>query len=68
MKRKGRGVKGESGEKKEEGRGGGGDWGERGEKRLEGEEERERTAKLNWRNLVLRVHCVKDTKFIVALW
>lgn len=64
-KRKGRGVKEESEEKKEgKGRGKGGDWRERGERRWRGK----RTEKLHWRNLVLRVHCVKDTKFIVALW
>ena len=66
-KRKGRGVKEESEEKKEgkgRGKGGGGDWRERGERRWRGE----RTEKLHWRNLALRVHYVKDTKFIVALW
>lgn len=64
-KERGRGVEGESEEKK------------RGQRKREGGEmegkRREdwrgkRTEKLHWRNLVLRVHYVKDTKFIVALW
>ena len=46
------------------------DWkGKRGRReRGEGEEIRERTKKPHWRNLGPRVHCVKDTEFIVALW